>query len=46
MKVDLKGNGFDGVKDCVQDTGQWRALVNMLMNFKVSLKATGTFLTT
>jgi hypothetical protein len=37
IKMDLGEIGWDGMDwiDLAQDTGQWRALVNTVMNFRV-----------
>jgi hypothetical protein len=37
IKMDLRKIGWDGMDwiDLAQDTDQWRALVNMLMNLRV-----------
>jgi hypothetical protein len=37
IKMDLKELGWDGMDwiDPVQDRDQWRALVNMVLNFRV-----------
>jgi hypothetical protein len=37
IKVDLREMGGDGIDwiDLVQDTNQWRALVNTVMNLRV-----------
>jgi hypothetical protein len=37
IKMDLRETGWDGMDwfDLAQDRGQWRALVNMVMNFRV-----------
>jgi hypothetical protein len=37
IKIDLRGIGWDGIDwiDLAQDRDQWRALVNMAMNFRV-----------
>jgi hypothetical protein len=37
IKMDLREIGWDGVDwiDLAQDRNQWRALVNMVMNFRV-----------
>jgi hypothetical protein len=45
IKMDLREIGWDGMDsaDLAQDTDQWRALVNMVMNFKVPENA-GKFL--
>jgi hypothetical protein len=45
IKLDLREIGWDGM-DCIhltQDTDQWRALVNTVMNFRVP-QITGKFL--
>jgi transposase len=38
IKMDLRKVGWDGMDwiDLVQDAGQWRALLNMVMNLWVS----------
>jgi hypothetical protein len=38
IKMDLKKTGFEGVQwiQLAQDKVQWRALVNTVMNFRVS----------
>jgi hypothetical protein len=40
IKTDLREIGWDGMDwiDLAQDTDQWRALVNMMMNLRGSLK--------
>jgi hypothetical protein len=37
VKMDLRETGWDGMDwiDLAQDRDQWRALVNMVMNFEV-----------
>jgi hypothetical protein len=37
IKMDLREIGWDGIKwiDLAQDRGQWRALVNTVMNLQV-----------
>jgi hypothetical protein len=37
IKMDLRYTGWDGMDwiDLAHDRGQWRALVNMVMNFQV-----------
>jgi hypothetical protein len=37
IKIDLREIGWDGMDciDVIQDTDQWRALVNMVTNFRV-----------
>jgi hypothetical protein len=37
IKIDLRETGWDGVDwvDLAQDRGQWRALVNAVMNLRV-----------
>jgi hypothetical protein len=44
-KMDLREVGLDGVKwfDMAQDTYQWRALVNTVLNLRVPINA-GKFL--
>jgi hypothetical protein len=41
IKMDLRGIGWDGMDwiDLAQDRGQWSALVNMVMNLRVSYNA-------
>jgi hypothetical protein len=38
IKLDLRETGWDGADwiDMAQDRNQWRALVNMVLNFQVS----------
>jgi hypothetical protein len=38
IKIDLREIGWDGMDwiDLAQDRNQWRALVNIVMNFRVS----------
>jgi hypothetical protein len=40
IKMDLRERGWDGMDwiDLVQDRDQWTALVNTVMNLRVSLK--------
>jgi hypothetical protein len=40
IKIDLREIGWDNMKciDLAQDRDQWRALVNMVMNFRVPKK--------
>jgi hypothetical protein len=47
IKIDLREKGWDGMDwiDLAQDRDQWRALVNMVMNFQVPSNA-GKFLST
>jgi hypothetical protein len=43
IKMDLREIGWDGVDwiDMAQDRNQWRALVNMVLNLRVSIKCWG-----
>jgi hypothetical protein len=40
IKIDLRETGWDGLDwiDLAQDRDQWRALVNTVMNLRVSKK--------
>jgi hypothetical protein len=45
VKMGLREVGFEGVDwiHLAQDTDQWRALVNVLTNFRVAKEAWGIF---